>query len=165
MCWLKALGLTATVERGSALDADLSDEGKSVLLMLRATHDPEWIDLPFTTVVASAIFGARAESSAAQEQTFRAFEREVAVRPYVFARETIHGSPAVTLTCIATEGRMTLRRVIWSQRFSELPARDDFFAWLAERVDRWDDWGDKAYRRGGVALTQHLFAMLATRGP
>ena len=41
--------------------------------------------------------------------------------------------------------------------------RDDFFAWMAERVDRWPDWGGIAWRKGGPALTDHLLGLLATR--
>ncbi|WP_274602278.1 hypothetical protein [Sphingomonas sp. CFBP 8760] len=42
---------------------------------------------------------------------------------------------------------MPTRSVIWSHSFAASPARDDFFGWLADRVDRWDDWARLAYER------------------
>ncbi|RZK03353.1 MAG: hypothetical protein EOO76_02855 [Novosphingobium sp.] len=157
MLWLVSVGLAECEGRSSPLDAYLTDFGRSVLLLLQVTREPEWVDLPFTSVSALAF---RREGDAAREASLRSFEHEVALRTYVFARERMQGDPSVTLTGMVEEGRVPIRRVIWSQKFPNPLARDDFFAWLAERVDRWDDWGTMAFRRGAGALTQHLFVML-----
>lgn len=60
---------------------------------------------------------------------------------------------------------MPLRRVMWSVSFPDAGVRDDFFGWLAGRVDRWEDWGSMAHRQGADALTRHLLGLLAARLP
>lgn len=159
MLWLVSVGLAGCDQMSGPLGAYLTDFGRSVLLLLQVTREPEWIDLPFTSVSALAF---RQEGDAGREATLRTFEREVALRRYVFARERMQGGPSVTLTGMVEEARVPIRRVIWSQSFPSPRGRDDFFAWLAERVDRWDDWGEMAFRRGAAALTQHLFVMHST---
>jgi hypothetical protein len=81
----------------------------------------------------------------------------------VFAREAVHSTYVVTLTGVGTGAKMPVRRVMWSQSFPDRRARDDFFAWLADRVERWEDWGKLAYWKGASDLTQHLFALVAIR--
>jgi hypothetical protein len=54
--------------------------------------------------------------------------------------------------------------VAWSQSFAEDQHRDDLFAWIAERIDRWDDWWDLAHRHGGEALTQRLLMLVVQTG-
>lgn len=51
--------------------------------------------------------------------------------------------------------------MIWSQSFADADVRDDFFAWAAQRVDRWEDWGATAYSKGADALTTHLLGLFA----
>ncbi len=58
---------------------------------------------------------------------------------------------------------MPIRKVVWSQGFPDARVRDDFFAWLAERVDRWESWGRLAYSKSADALTRHLLGLLAAR--
>ncbi|MFN3727609.1 MAG: hypothetical protein ACK4SZ_15050 [Allosphingosinicella sp.] len=98
---------------------------------------------------------------ASREDALRAFEREVALLRYVFARERVNDCHVLTLTGTRSEARLPLRRVMWSQSFPDQKVRDDFFGWIAERVDRWEDWGELAYRRGTEVLTQHLLELLA----
>lgn len=159
MSWLVSVGLTAFDLGAGPLSADLTAFGRSALDLLRVTREPEWIDLPFTAVTAQGFRDDRDDGR--REATLRAFEREVVLRRYVFAREAMPRGLAVTLTGMVEEGKVPLRRVIWSQRYPDAQGRDDFFAWLAERVDRWDDWGELALWRGAAALTQHLFVMLS----
>jgi hypothetical protein len=33
------------------------------------------------------------------------------------------------------------------------------YAWLHERLDRWHDWGDRAYRDGARSLSEHLLQL------
>ena len=61
----------------------------------------------------------------------------------------------------AMGARMPLRKVVWSSSFPDERIRDDFFAWLAERVDRWEHWGGLAYRKGADALTAHFLSLFA----
>lgn len=170
MCWLASVGLTQADRangsgfRMNALEAPLTDEGRSVMMMLQATRDPAFEPLPMAEVVDAIVSASNGPAERDREAALRAFEREVVGRRHVFAREDVGSSRLVTLTGIGSGpgARMPVRRVVWSQSFPDARARDDLFAWLATRVARWDDWGDMAYRRGADALTAHLFALHVT---
>lgn len=88
------------------------------------------------------------------------FEREVGFRRHVFAREKIGTRYLVTLTGITIGARIPTRNVAWSPTCTDAGSRDDLFAWLAERVHRWDDWGELAYRKGANALAGHLLSVI-----
>lgn len=164
MCWLASIGLTEPTPQVTALSAPLSALGRSVLAMLQATREPGWAPLPFRDVKKAVRSAGATEADESREAALKAFERGVALLPYVFARERVHHSHVLTLTGARSEARLPLRRVMWSQSFPDPKTRDDFFAWIAERVDRWEDWGEMAYRQGAAALTQHFLKLLvATR--
>mgnify|MGYP005991763903 CR=1 FL=1 len=157
LCWLASVGLTEPERGMSALEGPLSDEGHSVMLMLQATRDPAWVDLPMDQVVEAVrrtMLDDRHDQGA-----FERFERAVAFRPNVFARETVGGRHLVTLTGFQGSARMPVRRVLWSVAVDDERVRDAFFAWVADRVDRWDDYGEMAYNKGAAALTSHLFSL------
>ncbi|MDQ1158548.1 hypothetical protein QE385_002875 [Sphingomonas sp. SORGH_AS 950] len=163
MCWLGTVGL---LQRGST--DDLSPEGRSVLMMLIATRDPEWEDLPIADVMAAAVAASRDASDRDREQALQNFERAIGLRRHVFARETVGQSHAITLTSMASgsPARMPVRRVTWSLAFDDQSVRDNLFAWIAARVDNWDHWGRMAYSKGGDAFTQHLLGLVvASRSP
>lgn len=134
------------------------------MLMLQATRDPGWIDLPLRTILDAVRGVGGTEAGEAREAALRTFEAAVARRPNVFAREHLHGRPYVTLTGLSLEGRMPLRRVVWTQGFADENARDNFFAWLAGHVDRWDDWGALAYGEGADVLTRRFLLLLVEAG-
>lgn len=161
LCWLASTGLTDVGNGVGALSGPLSDEGHSAMLMLQATRDPAWITLPMKEVVA-AVKGAMLEPDRHHEAAFKQFESEVAFRRNVFAREEMGNQYLVTLTGFETTGRMPLRRVTWSAAFSDATSRDTLFIWLAERVDRWDDYAKIAYGDGASALTHHIFSLFLT---
>ena len=162
-CWLSSVGLLVAGPEIDPLSATLSDEGRSVLAMLQATRDPEWIPLPFASVLDIVRNADRSAADDERERALRIFERGVTRLPHLFARETVHQRHLVTLTGLDTVARMPIRKVVWSQSFPDAGVRDDFFAWLAERVDRWEDWGKLAYFKGADALTQHLLSLFAAR--
>lgn len=162
-CWLSSIGLLAAGPQVDPLSAGLSDEGRSVLLMLQATREPEWIHLPFGSVLDAVRDAERTTADDERERTLRAFERGVTRLPHLLAREGVHGRHLVTLTGLDTIARMPMRKVVWSLSFPDRRVRDDFFGWLAERVHRWEDWGELAYSKGADALTQHLLALFAAR--
>lgn len=161
-CWLVSTGLL--VGDGSPYAAPLSPKGRSVMLMLQATREPAWVELPFADLIDAIRQPDRTEADEGREASLKTFERAVARRTYVFARERTGRSYTVTLTGISVGARMPTRRVMWSHPFSDERARDDFFAWLAQRVDRWDDWGALAYGRGAPALTQRLLTLFLEGG-
>lgn len=165
MSWLQSIGMLArTSASGMPLtpnEAALTPEGQSVLLMLRATREPEWENLPMEEVVAAVTASHRGAKDQEWEDHLQTFEAAVGFRRHVFARERIGRSPTITLTGLATghEARMPLRRVIWSMVFDDEIVRDELFAWLATRIEQWDHWGGLAFRKGAAALTQHLLSL------
>ena len=106
-------------------------------------------------------------TTAERERTIRQFEQAVGLRRHTFARERVGRSHLVTCTALqaGSHARMPVRRVTWSITFLEGEPRDNLFAWLAGRVDRWDDWGEMAYQKGAEALTQHILSLLVSHEP
>jgi hypothetical protein len=166
MCWLGTVGLLAGTGRRGVSEDRLSPEGRSALMMLMATREPEWEDLPIADVLAAVVASSRAPSDLAREQALQDFERSVGIRRHVFAREMVGRLHTITLTSMATgrPARMPTRRVTWSLAFDDVVVRDDLFAWIVARVDNWDHWGSMAYSQGADSLTQRLLALVVASG-
>ena len=166
MCWLSSLGMLATTSASGMtpppFEAGLSPEGRSVLLMLRATREPAWEELPMSEVIAAVVSAERGRKGCEREASLQAFEAAVGFRRHVFARERVGRSAVITLTGLASGpgAKMPTRRVNWSLSFEDPLVRDVLFAWIAIRIDHWDDWGSLAYRRGADAFTQHLLDLV-----
>lgn len=166
MCWLASVGMLG--DSGppglpcSPLDRRLSPEGISVLMMLRATREPAWERLLMADVIDAVASSLRQPGHDERERALRTFEGSIGLRRHVFARERVARSHLVTLTGFASGpgSCMPTRRVTWSQAFTDASTRDDLFAWLALRVERWDDWGEMAYVRGANAFGRHLLELL-----
>ena len=63
--------------------------------------------------------------------------------------------------------RWNRRGAMVTDRYLHVHHHDDeaaLFAWLAERVHRWDDWGGIAHRKGADALTSHLLSVVVGAG-
>ena len=169
-CWLASIGMVETAPDwvamspwSNVLDAGLSALGRSVLMMLQATRESEFERLPMAAVVA-AVGADHGPDTEARGRALAGFEREVGFRRHTFAREGIGAQFLVTLTGITTGARMPTRKVAWSQSFADARSCDDMFAWLAERVHRWNDWGELADRQGADALTRPLLSVIVGAG-
>ncbi len=163
MCWLASIRLVESGKDGDPLAGRLTNEGLQVRLMLSATAEPAWAELPIAEVVDAVRRAHHGEPEKQREAALQAFERETAARPTGFARKTAGRTYMVVLTGLSTEGRMPLRRTFWSLSFADPDQRDDFYGWLAQRAHRWDDWADIAYRQGANGLTQHLLGLMSAR--
>lgn len=165
MSWLASVGLLGSGEptdfdgRESPMSAFLSAEGRAAMLMLQATREPAWVDLPASELLDAIAAARRDDADEARERAIGAFETAVRRLPNVFERARIGSRYVVTLTGHLVDARMPTRSRMWSLSFGDERARDDFFAWLAERVASWEDWGRVAYDRGAAALTDHLLAL------
>lgn len=149
--WTWGFGLTD--------EQSLTVEGRAVLLMLVATRPYELGRLPVGPDAMRAIIGADAGVEA-REQWFAeidAFARDLAFR---FVRSEVGRSPCVELVGDDSTARMPTRRAFWSQGFRHEHDRDQLFAWLCERLDRWDDWGRLVAKRGAAEFQQHLVELL-----
>lgn len=156
MSWLFSVGLTIPDHQRFPIEAWLTKQGRAVMLMLQATREPEWINLPIQAVIDAVKQASEGPEIEVRENALRAFERQVGYRRYVFTREIVAKNHIVALTGMVVHARMPTRRVLWSQSFTETDPRDRLFAWLAGHVDRWDDWGELAYSKGASALTQRF---------
>lgn len=166
MCWLSSTGMLASTTHSgmpsNPFDGGLSPEGRSVLMMLRATREPAWEELPMSEVIAAIASAERGTEDQGNEDPLQAFEAAVGFRRHIFARERVGRSAVITLTGLASGpgAKMPTRRVNWSLSFEDPLVRDALFAWIAIRIDLWDDWGSLAYRRGADAFTQHLLGLI-----
>jgi hypothetical protein len=163
LCWLSSIGLTERDSRSQALNAPLTAEGRSVMLMLRATRDPEWEEVPWAELVDALDSARRSPAEDAREAALSAFESTIGQRRHLFARERVGRSHLVTLTRLVADARMPVHRVIWSQSFTDRRDLNEFFGWLVERLHCWDDWGNLAHRSGAEALTHRFFTLLVER--
>ena len=114
--------------------------------------------------VVAAVTASAGPDAEVRERALITFEQQVGFRRHLFARENLGRRYLVTLTGLKVGARMPTRNIAWSQSFADANSRDDLFAWLAERVHRWDDWGEIAYRKGASALTCHLLSVIVGAG-
>ncbi len=156
--WLVSIGLYA--RKPGAYSGSLTVLGKSVMRMLQATRKPQWVALPMATVFSEldAIRGG----ATVDEASLQSFEQQASAMPFRFMREKVGASFLVTLTMIDLQQSMPLRRVVWGQSFKDERHRDCFFAWLASKVEHWEDWKNIAYLHGPSFLTDHLLKLTLT---
>ncbi len=154
--WMKSVSLV------TGLPDRLTPEGVAVLLMLIATRTSQDAEeaVGMAWIEANRGVGPLAERAAAEDAVRRG--EEVAARMmHRFAVDTIAGLPAVKLIGLRITPAIPVRSTVWSMSWPDRDrhARDRFYLWLLERIDRWDDWSDLVARQGSRALTEHLMRL------
>ena len=140
----------------------LTSEGNAVLLMLIATRsdDETQDDLGLDWISANRGFMPHQVRKEAAEMVE---ERGIVASRLRnrFAVDHIDGCPVVKLISFKITDEIPLRSTIWSMSWEDgdRHARDCFYLWLLERIDRWDDWTAMVYRFGVRALTEHLMKL------
>lgn len=141
---------------------DLTSEGRAVLLMLIATRTQsdaeEAVGLDW--IVANQTVAKRPERKDVATQAEKA--EQVASRMlHRFAIDTIDDRPAVKLIGLRITREIPVRSTLWSLTWpiGHAYARDRFYLWLLERIDRWDDWSEMVTDKGSRALTEHLLRL------
>ncbi len=140
----------------------LTGEGHAVLLMLIATRseDDSHDDVGLDWISANRSFVSHQERRKAADMVA---EREIAASRMKnrFAADHIDDCPVVKLISFQITNEIPLRSTIWSMSWEngDRHARDCFYLWLLERIDRWDDWTEMVERQGTRALTEHLMKM------
>lgn len=159
---LKALfaALDALGDTGRMVTSLLSPEGHAVLLMLASTRKPNLAPLPIGLPTLESFHGL-ADNPTEDERERLIAEQEKAARHlrYQFTRQDLGGQPAIVLSGIGLGPNIPLTRVLWSMTFMDSYARDRTLFWMHERIDRWLDWGELAYRKGARAFTEHLLQL------
>ena len=154
--WLTGQGIL--LDDGRA-DNRLTDEGRSVLLMLAATRDFEKGPLPVGEDEVSP--EPAADDKAEREAWFAEIDALGSKMPGRFRRQDVGGKPIIVTMADGVGERMKLRRTLWSQAFGDAESRDTFYHWLCLRVHRWPDWTGDAWRGGQDELTAKLVSLLA----
>jgi hypothetical protein len=157
--WLGANGLMEQDPRTQVQDAQLTPEGRSVAKMLLATRPPGLAGLH--PGVETLLF-AEGRVEEVSRASFEKGNQDVAQMRYAFVRERIGRQPSISLVHRDASLRMPLVRTIWTQTFPDERSRDAYYVWMSGQLERWNAWGDIAYRSGASALTQHLLSLLAS---
>lgn len=143
-------------------DGRPTPEGRAALLMLIATRTREdgEDNVGLDWIVANRTVAGRSERLEAAEQVERR-ERVAARMAHRFATDTIGGDPAVKLIGLRVTREIPVRSTLWTMTWpnGDRLARDRFYLWLLERIDRWDDWSEMVSRDGARALTEHFMKL------
>jgi len=78
-----------------------------------------------------------------------------------FATDTVGGDPIVKLIGLRITPEIPVRSTLWTMAWSDGDryARDRFYIWLLERIDRWDEWSEMVTSQGARALTEHFMKL------
>lgn len=155
--WLVAEGLISGDARAPVFETKITEEGYSIAKMLLATRPPELA--MFHPGVESVLY-AQGRGEEIDRPAFERGDQNLSGLEYAFVRERIGSAAAISLVHRDLNERMPLVRTIWVQTFADERSRDGCFEWLSRRLDRWNVWGEVAYRTGAGALTQRLFSLL-----
>ena len=156
MSWLAGQKLLMPQPEAS-LDADLSPEGRAVLVMLASTRSPDAAPRAIGLPTLKSFHGlAGKPDQAERDRLIAEHERATLQLQYRFESKDIAAQPAIVLAGVGLGPNIPLTRVLWSITFADDYARDRMLFWLHERIDRWPDWGELAYRQGARALSERL---------
>jgi hypothetical protein len=162
--WLEAEGFVAPDRRTWSGSHRLTDEGAAVMRMLMISRPHATVD---TSIGTDAIALVRALHRVVGPSSSRmaAVEAASAGMKAAFIRDGRRDDHVVALVRRDGEGDMPLTRTVFACSFDTEEARDRFFGWLCDHVDRWWRWSEMAWRHGGTRLLQHLLGLVASGLP
>ena len=142
---------------GCSLDGQLTPEGRAILVMLASTRRAEEQPLPIGLPTLRRWHGLNAGADEERRRTVIAAQEAAAEHlRFRFTCEQVGCKPALVLLGDGLGPNMPIRRKLWSMTFLDTYARDRMYLWLHERLDRWPEWGERAYRSGARSLSEHL---------
>lgn len=153
--WLAGVGLISNnrVE-------ELTHEGRAVLVMLASTRSATSAPLPIGLPTLTRRIGLdQGETKQERERVLAVQEAFARDLPYRFMRDTIGEHPGIKLMGVQIGSNIPLSRVLWSMSFPDDHARDRLFAWLAHRIDRWEEWGELAAHKSARELSELLLEL------
>ena len=146
----------------SDTDGRPTPEGRAALLMLVATRTREDAkdQIGLDWIIANRTVAGHSERREAAEQVERR-EGIAARMAHRFATDTIGKDPAVKLIGLRITREIPVRSTLWTMTWSDGDrlARDRFYLWLLERIDRWDAWSEMVTKDGARALTEHFMKL------
>lgn len=137
-------------------------EGRAVLLMLIATRTrddaDEQIGLDW---IAATRSHARGEDRREAASIVARHEQVAARMAHRFATDMIDGAPVIKLIGLRITQEIPIRSTLWSMSWPDRDryARDRFYLWLLQRIDRWDAWSEMVTEQGSRALTEHFMKL------
>jgi hypothetical protein len=153
--WLEGVGLASNNRVES-----LTQEGRAVLVMLASTRSAGSAPLPIGLPALTPRMGLdRGETRDERERVLASQEAFARDLPYRFVREAIADRPGIKLMGVQIGSNIPLTRILWSMSFPDDHARDRMFAWLAHRIDRWEEWGELSARKGARVLSELLLEL------
>lgn len=157
--WLGSHGLMQKDRRTHVQDAWVTRKGRSVAKMLLATRPPGLAAL-HPGIDSLLVAGGRVKE--VDRTSFERGDDGVEHMRYAFVRERLGRQPSISLVHRDPSLRMPLVRTIWTQTFADESSRDAYHVWMSGRPERWNAWGEIAYRSGAATLTRHLLSLLAS---
>lgn len=140
----------------------LTLEGRAVLLMLIATrsHDDANEKIGLDWIAATRTVAPVKERLAAADLVERR-ERVASRMAHRFKPDVIGDVPVVKLIGLRITEAVPVRSTLWTMSWPEgdVFARNQFYLWLLERIDRWDDWSAMVTDHGTRALTEHFMKL------
>ncbi|KPF64255.1 hypothetical protein IP79_05835 [Porphyrobacter sp. AAP60] len=134
-------------------------EGEAAVRMLAATRPVDAPDIAPIDFAASWNGLDRGITRERREQVMEMREAMGRALRYRFVREPVAGKPGLKLIGFEMGNNIPLTRVLWTIAFPDDYARDRLFAWLADRLDRWQFWGEMAAVEGSRAFSEHLLRL------
>ena len=141
---------------------ELTLEGRAVLQMLIATRTRDDADEKIGLDWIAATRGlARSPERKAAAEVVAQREQVAARMAHRFATDSIDGVPVVKLIGLRITKEVPVRSTLWTMSWPEgdRHARDSFYLWLVERIDRWDAWSEMVTEHGTRALTEHVMKL------
>ena len=139
-----------------------TSEGRAVLLMLIATRDRDDANEAIGLDWVAATKGlARGQERKAAAEMVEEREQAASRMAHRFATDTIGGNPVVKLIGLRITSEIPVRSTLWTMTWEDGDsyARDRFYLWLLERIDRWDAWSEMVTEQGTRALTEHFMKL------
>lgn len=158
--WLQSTGLLRPAAYGP-LEAGTTAEGASVVKLLLATRPPKLATIP-VGAEAIAAFGAQGTSNECDRGAFNTPNGPSSKFPYVVLREDRFGRHMLSLLHRDPGDVIPLARTIWTVTLPNREIRDRLHRWMHHRMHSWSRWGELARRRGALALSEHLLAIIAS---
>ncbi|RIV85182.1 hypothetical protein [Aurantiacibacter zhengii] len=147
-------------ELAEGLTGGLTPEGRAILVALASTRGAEAATVPIGLPTIAPWRGLDGgDTREERERIVKVNEAFAESLPGRFKREVIARRPGIRLVGAPEGANIPLGRVLWTMTFADEYARDRLFAWLVQRLDRWEAWTQLAIKDGAQAFTEHILRL------
>lgn len=168
-CWYQAshyaswLAGHRLIESASFTGAQLTPEGRAILVMLASTRAADRSAMPIGLPGLHPFARLRPEpDKGAMEAAIRTAEKALPKDTVRFLRKDTPGQPTIVLIG-AANAKLPMVETHWSISFAQTYHRDRLYAWLLAQPDRWQSWLAIARQQRPGALTEHLLTLFVAQ--